>query len=458
MRYFLRYIHFYTKFFTRFFKKFFPDGLLWRALLILIAPVCIVQVTIITVFFEKHISEQIVTQSVDLANEIGIIRLLQEKYNFSDEAIADITGKVRAVYLMTDQPVDNRASKCLQNFITRKSKKILRNALGDGISICYYPLQDHYEINLPVKNRTLNVTVQKSALLGSKWHILLVWTGTVSIFAALVAILFMKNQIRPVRKLALAAEAFGKGDYQYRYFPSGASEVRLAGEAFIKMRDRVAAHIKQRTMLLAGVSHDLRTLLTRFSFGLSLFPLSEDDIKELKSDTRRMKEILNEYLKFAEISQSEAGILQEISPAEYLEKIVKNFHTENFQISFIPDQNLIAHTPITLEKQSFERCLINILDNAGKFADRADMKAEITGNYFMITVEDNGPGVEESFYQDIFKPFFKVDKARRLNVQGTGLGLAVCKDLTNANGGDLIPGKSETLGGFKITLKWAIGA
>ena len=441
----------------RLLKRGFPSKLLGRSLLILILPIIFLQIVVTAVFFERHYADQIITQSEQLGREIAMIVKLYERFGVSGSVLEQASDKGDALYTVKapeNSLLNAKDFYCAKRYVADTGQKAVSRILGQPVTMCRSDMKNRYILFVPLQKNILEVRVGRKRFISPKWHFLLVWTSGASILSLIIAVIFMKNQVRPVRKLAKAAEAFGRGNYAYFYSPSGAYEVRRAGEAFLTMRDRVSAHIKQRTMLLAGVSHDLRTLLTRFSFGLSLYPLSEKDVTDLQGDVRQMKDILTEYLNFAENAEAPKQAAQSICVKDMLKEVAAPFDCETFALTTDISAEIGAETYKIPEAGNLKRCLMNILDNARKFATAAHIS--VSGRAYMLEmiIEDNGCGVPEDAFEEIFKPFYKIDAARSLNAGGTGLGLALTKDLANAVGGRVKAEKSKNFGGLAIILTW----
>jgi two-component system osmolarity sensor histidine kinase EnvZ len=256
----------------------------------------------------------------------------------------------------------------------------------------------------------------------------------------------MRNQIKPIQQLADAAEDFGKGrDVPEDFKPSGAREVRRASTAFIQMRDRIERQIVQRTTMLAGVSHDLRTILTRFKLQLALIGKGPE-VDELARDVYEMQDMLEEYMAFARGDMGEQAA--EISMDALLEELRGDAERTGHatEISFSGDP------VVTVRPQAFKRCLTNLVDNACRYGDRIRISGKRTEDWLSITVEDDGPGIPEDMREDVFRPFFRGDDARNQDIGGTGLGLAIAIDVARSHGGEIELGESD-LGGLKAEIR-----
>jgi two-component system osmolarity sensor histidine kinase EnvZ len=268
---------------------------------------------------------------------------------------------------------------------------------------------------------------------------------TTALVLLTVAILFLRNQIRPVLALAQAAERFGRGqpapkDFRIR----GALEVRQAAKAFEDMRDRIERHVEQRTTMLAGVSHDLRTVLTRFRLQLAMLK-SGPEVDELVGDVDEMQAMLEDYLAFARGDSGEEA--QETDICALLAVVHASFSTESVTLD-VPEEPVI----LTIRRNAFKRAIMNLVSNAVRFGSRVAISAAMKRRNLVVIVEDNGPGVPKETREDVFRPFYSHDPSRNQNVKSTGLGLAIARDFIRAHGGEIHLGKSQ-LGGLKATIR-----
>ena len=272
----------------------------------------------------------------------------------------------------------------------------------------------------------------------------MLWTTLPSIFLIIIALIFLKNQTRPLVKLAKAAERFGKGDYVNDFRPSGAQEIRKAAYEFDRMAKRINRHLNQRSEMLSGISHDLRTPLTRLKLQLAM--INQKDLSEkMSKDIDEMENMLNDYLQFAKMQAQENTI--EISLNEIFNQINKSFNTDKLNVSCELDTKLKGR-PMAL-RRSFE----NIIYNGLTYGKNVWVKINKSPNRVFIIFEDDGPGIPEDQYKNVFKPFFRLDQSRSLNQSGVGLGLAIVEDVVNSHGGNIQLGKSSFKGlQVKISL------
>jgi two-component system osmolarity sensor histidine kinase EnvZ len=295
----------------------------------------------------------------------------------------------------------------------------------------------------------LAVTVSRSRMSATNPHQLLVLMIFTSVLMTIIAYLFLSNQLRPIARMAEAANAFGKGQV-IPYAPRGATEVRAAGHAFLDMRSRIERQIEQRTLMLSGVSHDLRTPLTRLRLGLAMLP-EEEETRDLLADVAEMERLVDEFLAFARGDATEA--VEPTDPVALLQRIVDNA-ARTGQAVVLRVDGVIGQVP--MRPQAVTRALENLVGNALRYGDRADLSVAMGSNWLRFTVEDDGPGIPEDRRQDAVQPFMRLDSARNPNRGGgVGLGLSIAADIARSHGGELRLGRSERLGGLQADLMLA---
>ena len=295
----------------------------------------------------------------------------------------------------------------------------------------------------------LEIVVPRDRVTVSQPDIFIVWMAGSALILLAVAILFLRNQVRPIERLARAADMFGKGRPVPDFKPYGATEVRRAAQAFITMRERIERHVTQRTEMLAGVSHDLKTPLTRMKLALAMMP-ADDDVQAFKADIAEMEHMLDDYLAFA---RGEGG--EEAEEAD-LGELVRDTATAAAKARAVADERLTIiapeHVMMSVKKAALRRCLTNLVDNAFKASRHVTVTLTRSERHKLILVEDDGPGIPEERREEAFRPFHRLDQGRNLQKGGSGLGLAIARDIARAHGGDILLDKS-TLGGLKATVR-----
>jgi len=282
----------------------------------------------------------------------------------------------------------------------------------------------------------------KNKISPSSARIFALWITLPGLLLIMIAVVFLKNQTRPIVNLAKAAEKFGKGEFVKEFRPSGAREIRQAAYEFDKMRKRITIHLNQRSEMLSGISHDLRTPLTRLKLQLS-FLKQQDLAKKMSGDIEEMERMLNEYLEFSRYQKNEETEMANVN--EVIKKIVEKYEGKEINI------NLEENLKINMRLNSFKRCLINLIDNGLSYGKKIEIFAKKTVNNIIIFIDDNGPGISEKEYQNVMKPFYRIDKSRGQNKSGVGLGLSIANDIIRSHGGNISLEKSP-LNGLRVKI------
>jgi two-component system osmolarity sensor histidine kinase EnvZ len=294
----------------------------------------------------------------------------------------------------------------------------------------------------------LRFVATRAQTFASNSHIFLLWMVGSSVILLTVAILFLRNQIRPILRLAEAADAFGKGrPVPDDFRPRGAREVRQAALAFLEMRDRIKTHVEQRTIMLAGVSHDLRTVLTRFKLELAMMR-DGPAVNSLRSDVDEMQHMLEDYLAFA---RGDGG---EVAAPTNLRELLEEVHSDCKAFGKPVELKLRRRRKdlvLPLKRQAFKRAITNLVSNAARFGDQIVVRAATEGQWLRIEVDDNGPGIPPAEREQVFRPFYRLDHARNQDEGNTGLGLAIARDIAKSHGGNITLGESS-LGGLRAII------
>jgi two-component system osmolarity sensor histidine kinase EnvZ len=429
-----------------------PKGLYARALIIIIAPIVVLQSVLVFVFMDRH--WEYVTRRLSTAT-VQDISMLISMYEANPKA----NGTVMLTDLARDElglvvqfvpggELPPPGNKPFFRFLDRTLSKTIRERIGRPFWIDTVGASSHVDIRIDLGDAIIKVLARRNQTYASNTHIFLLWMLTTSLVLLTVAILFLRNQIRPILALAQAAECFGRGQpVPDNFRVRGAREVRQAALAFMEMRDRIERHVVQRTTMLAGVSHDLRTVLTRFRLQLAMLGNSPE-VAELVSDVDEMQQMLEDYLAFSKGGSGEEAVQADVFA------LLKEIHTA---FSSMPGKHVVLNAPdhqflATIRRNAFKRAVMNLVSNATRFASEISITAVMSRHNLVITVEDNGPGIAPQVREAVFRPFYSLDNARNQNVKSTGLGLAIARDIIRAHGGEIHLGESR-LGGLKATIR-----
>jgi two-component system osmolarity sensor histidine kinase EnvZ len=428
--------------------RYMPKGLYPRALVIVIAPVVLLQSVVAYVFMERH--WQTVTQRLSAAVSADIAALIDVYESYPQDAQASVLTRIAQDRLGLD--VDIIPDADLPAPGPRPFFSLLDSALSTELSqqvarpfwLDTVGRSSLIEIRVKLGPNVMRVLTRRSQAYASNSHIFLLWMIGTSLILLTIAVLFLRNQIRPILRLADAAEAFGKGrDTDFR--PRGAREVRRAGNAFIEMKRRVERSVGERTTMLNGVSHDLRTILTRFKLSLALLERSTE-IEALEKDVDEMSRMLEDYLAFARGDAGEAATETDIRAL--LEELKGDAERQGHQTEL----EVHGDPLVVIRPDAIRRLLTNLVSNAARYGDRIAISATHDARYLIVMVDDDGPGIPPDLREDVFRPFFRLDEARNVDSGGTGLGLAIARDIARAHGGDIMLGDSP-LGGLRATVR-----
>jgi two-component system, OmpR family, osmolarity sensor histidine kinase EnvZ len=431
------------------FKSMMPKGLYARALLIIIAPMVILQSVIAFVFMERHWNS--VTRHLSAAVVADIAALVEVYRAYpqeSDHARLRKIAQDRLGLSLDFLPVSEMPPPGPKPFFSLLDQALsveLRKQIGRPFWIDTVGRSALVEIRIQLDKVVMRVFARRSAAYASNSEIFLLWMVGTSLVLLTVAIMFLRNQIRPILRLADAAENFGKGREAPHFRPSGAREVRRAAQAFIEMKQRIERTMEQRTAMLAGVSHDLRTVLTRFKLELALLSDSPE-IDAMKKDIDEMGRMLEAYLAFARGDSGEQSAPTDM--AEFLEELRSDADRNGHRTTV----KFHGYPIVTVKPAAFKRCLGNLVSNAARFAKSISITGHRDHRYLTVTIDDDGPGIPASKREDVFKPFLRLDDARNQDEGGTGLGLAIARDIARSHGGEITLGDSP-LGGLRATVR-----
>ena len=425
-------------------KNMLPKSLFGRVLLILVLPTVLIQLVMAYVFFDRHWDNVVRHMSNTLAGEMAFFvhRIKTIPKAEQSELVNDFQLST-GIDVFFDPPEAYNPKDTTDDFPEFQYK--LHTKIKEPFTV--RKIQDGNVIELCVllKGQVLRMETTVKRLESRTTILFVVWMFGASAVFLWIAVLFLRNQIRPIRRLAEAADNFGRGVDIPDFRPSGASEVRKAARAFIVMRERIKRQLRTRTEMLAGISHDLRTPLTRMKLELAMLPES-DSVKELEGDVQQMEHMIQEYLDFACGEGREEAV--RVSLRELLQDIVGDYQRLNAQVGLLDgDDNLVD-----IRASGFRRMLNNVIDNALRYGKRCEVALLVAANYCEIIVDDEGPGIPEEKRGEVFKPFNRLEPSRNVKTGGVGLGLTIARDIVLAHGGNIAL-ESSPKGGLRVIIR-----
>ncbi len=429
-------------------KRLLPRGLFGRALIIIIAPIVLLQAIIAYVFFERDLESTTRRLARDVAADINLLVALEDNYSGDERLRLRTLSSRQLQYGITFLPGLKIAppSEPAVSTIDVALDDILAERISAGRHFFTKRMGNDFEIRAEVRDGVLAVLVPRDRITVSKPDLFVLYMVGSSLLLMGVAVLFLRNQVRPIERLARAAESFGKGRAVPDFKPYGATEVRRAAQAFITMRERIERHVTQRTEMLAGVSHDIKTPLTRLKLALAMMP-ADADTRSMQGDIVEMEHMLDEYLAFA---RGEGGEETEVTDLGALVEGAADAAAKARQrgVTITAADNI----RVSVKRVGLRRCLTNLIDNALKHGSQVAVSLKQEGRLVEISVEDNGPGIPETRREEAFRPFHRLDQGRNLQSGGSGLGLAIARDVARAHGGDVVL-ENSALGGLKATIR-----
>jgi two-component system osmolarity sensor histidine kinase EnvZ len=430
---------------SKFIKNFLPRRLFYRALLIVAVPIIILQLIITIVFFD---SLWIKTNKGMTRALVGEMKTFITAYDNGKYNNNDLSG-LFSIYLdlNVEYKNDNLFDKSLKERWFSPVDRTLRRELKSNIGVGNYwfdttTYKELIHINIKHNNGYFEFFIPKDRVTSASARMFALWITLPALLMITIAIIFLKNQTRPIVNLAKAAERFGRGENIDEYRPSGALEIRKAGLEFDKMRKRIMRHLNQRSEMLSGISHDLRTPLTRLKLQLS-FVKDEELSKKMSSDIDEMEKMLNEYLQFTSSSYLEKNETFDIS--ELIESTINKYDNDNIS------KELVPRVYMNGRKNLIQRSLNNIINNSIKYANKINLRLSKENNNIIITIDDDGIGIPKNEYQNVFKPFYKLDKSRGDSKSSVGLGLSITLDVIKSHGGNIVLEKSP-LNGLRVKV------
>lgn len=432
-------------------KRILPKSLLGRSLMIIVTPLVLLQIVSTVLFFETHWDKVSRRLASSVAGDVAVVIDIMRRDSSPENQI----WLTRLARSSMGLELEFRNGEVLQSVTTSGNDNMERTLLEALEIFVRKPARidavsrdRHVIIEIQLSNGVLEVITQRKRLFSSTTYVFVLWMVGISLILFAVATIFMRNQVKPIRRLAIAADNFGKGRDVEVFKPEGAAEVRQAAQAFLAMKDRIQRQISQRTDMLAGVSHDLRTPLTRMKLQIALLEENEG-AEDLRGDIEEMEYLLEEYLAFARGEGTEKqtdtdlnGLLRDVTNQVSRKGGAIDLHLEE-QIS------------LTIRPNAVKRCITNLIENGLKYADHVSVMAGRREDYVEIIIDDDGPGVPEDKREEVFKPFVRLEVSRNPGTGGVGLGLSIARDVVRGHGGDIILSDSP-MGGLRATVRLPI--
>ena len=433
---------------NNFFKKILPKRLFYRSLIIVATPIILLQITITIVFFDSLWIKANKGMTRSLVGEVQTMFEVYKKGNENEQQMIINLYNKNFDFVVTLKENELLPGEKAERWFSPIDRS-LRRELKPVFDAYWFDTTTYKElVDLRIKheNGVLQIFFPRHKIAPSSARIFALWITLPGLFLIFIAIIFLKNQTRPIVNLAKAAEKFGKGEFVKEFRPSGAKEIRQAAYEFDRMRKRITIHLNQRSEMLSGISHDLRTPLTRLKLQLALLK-QQDVAKKMGEDIEEMTRMLNEYLEFSKHQKNEET---ETANLNYIIKdIVNKYEDKEIYLK------LEEISEISIRPNLIRRCLSNLIDNSLSYGKKAEIVTKKTTNNIIILVDDDGPGIPKNEYQNVMKPFYRIDKSRGLNKSGVGLGLSIANDIIRSHGGNISLEKSP-LNGLRVKISLPI--
>ncbi len=424
---------------NNFIKDILPKRLFYRSLIIVAIPIILLQIIITIVFFD---SLWIKANKGMTRSMVGEIKILSQIYKTGKENKDLITNEYNknfdfVISIKKNEPLPEIKMERWYSPMDRSLRRELKSSFGSEYWFDTTSYKEIIELRIKYNSGFLQIFLPKEKIAPASARIFALWITLPGLLLIMIAIVFLKNQTRPIVNLAKAAEKFGKGEYVKEFRPSGAKEIRLAAYEFDRMRKRISIHLNQRSEMLSGISHDLRTPLTRLKLQLALLK-QQDLAKKMSEDIEEMERMLNEYLEFSRHQKNEET--ETIDLNNLIENVAQKYQGKKI------DTKLDENQKINMRPNSIKRCLVNLIDNGLSYGEKVNILTKNVTDNVIIMIDDNGPGIPENEYQNVVKPFYRIDKSRGQNKSGVGLGLSIANDIIRAHGGSISFEKSPLKG------------
>ena len=436
--------------FNRFLERHMPRGLYYRSLIIVIAPIVLLQTIMAGIILDRHWDNVTKVLGKSLAREIGLLTDIYDKSDKSETAIKEIELVANkrlslGLEIIRGDNLPEPINRTLFSLVDTKMTKYLEQQTGRPFWINSAAQNGKVEIRVEVeKGLIFRILTDEDRAYAANTGVLLIWMLLSSLVLLLIAVVFLRKQITPIVELAKAAKGFGMGREIADFRPRGAAEVRQAGLAFVDMQQRITRHVEQRTAMLAGVSHDLRTILTRFKLELA-FLGDGPKVKPLKEDVEEMQRMLEAYMAFVRGDGGEKT--EAVNLAQMFSSVVSAVARGKSHVAVD-----VQDVEVNIKPNAFRRLISNLLGNAIRYADNVKVKGAIENRLLTILFDDDGPGIPAENREDAFRPFVRLDHARNLDETGTGLGLAIALDIAHAHGGEIRLDESPS-GGLRAVVQ-----
>ena len=425
---------------SNFLKKILPKKLFYRALLIVAVPIIVLQLIITIVFFDSLWIKTNKGMTRALVNEINTFIEVYDNEKVDKKELTNLFS------LFLDLNIEFNENKKFNKIYNERwfspIDRTLRRELKSNFDFDKYwfdttSYKELIDLRIKYQNGYFRFLIPKDRVTSSSARIFALWITVPAVIMIIISLIFLKNQTRPITRLARAAEKFGRGEEITEFKPSGALEIRQAGYEFDKMKKRIQRHLNQRTEMLSGISHDLRTPLTRMKLQMA-FINDKDLAKKLSEDIDEMEKMLNEYLQFTSSSYIEKDEMFNLS--ELIQNIIEKYNNKNIS------QDLVPRIYFNGRKNLVSRSLNNLIDNALRYANKVEVKLKKKSTSLFITIDDDGPGISKDEHENVFKPFYKIDKSRADSKSSVGLGLSIASDIIRSHGGNIKLEKSKMNG------------
>ena len=414
-------------------KRLLPRSLLGRSVMIIVTPLILLQVVSTWIFYDRHWDTITRRLASAVAGEISMVVHVMDQFP-GKENNARVLDTARYAGLRVDYQrgmiLPNVAPEIGIGILDRRLSRALEQQVARPFHMDTWSYGRDVRIKVQLPDGVLDVLVPRERLFSSTTYIFVMWMVGTSMVLVAIAAVFMRNQVRPIRRLAAAVSSFGKGRDVPDIKPEGATEIRTAAIAFNIMRERILRSISQRTEMLAGVSHDLRTPLTRMKLELAMLGDGKE-VDDLKSDVQQMESMVEEYLAFARGESAEAVIERDIGLI--LDEVISGARREGADIVLGAEPNL----SVPVRPNAFRRCVTNLVGNATRYAEHVTVNATRNAEFIEITIDDDGPGIPPDQREEVFKPFYRLESSRNMETGGTGLGLTIARDVMLSHGGDV---------------------